>query len=222
VILGYRKGQLYILLRKEEVRNGSDTVHMHKLPGNHMGATETVEETAKRILKEQAGAENIFMKQFQVFSAPDRLYRSRMDKLWLDGLNKKMKRVVTVGFYSLIKLSDRNLTRISDRAAWVNIREVKELLLDHYDIFKQALERIRTDALYLPIIYELLPKKFSMSELQSLCELIHNKQYDRRNFRRQIMTTGYIVDLNEKQTNAGHKPSALYTFNRRNFIKQHR
>lgn len=219
VIFGYEGDKLQVLLRKENIEYNGETLHKYKLPGNHIYYDERIEDTASRILKEQTGAENIFMKQFKVFADLDRLERCEADYQWIKR-ERGDARVLTIGFYALIKLTEKKAMRLMDVAQWIPINEVHDLIFDHADIIKAALEQLQFDIEVHPLVFELLPKKFTLSQLQTLYELILNRTFDKRNFRRKIAANmPYIISLEEKQKNVCHKPAVLYGFDKRCYNK---
>lgn len=212
VVFGYSEGELKVLLRKELIEFQGELHVEWKLPGNHVGINERIEDTAIRVLKEQAGAEKIFMKQFKVFSDLDRLRRREMDYLWIKKNGLKEERVVTVGFYSLVKLSNFDSSSLLNAAEWHNVNEVGNLIFDHNDILNEAREKLKDDVYTHPLTFELLPKKFTLTQLQSVYEVILNIKFDKRNFRRKIFNMQYVVSCNEKQYGVAHKAPELFKF----------
>jgi len=219
VIFGYSEGELKVLLRKEEIEYLNKPHIEWKLPGNHVGMHERIEDTATRVLKEQAGAEKIFMKQFKVFSDLDRLQRREMDYLWIKKNGLKEERVVTVGFYSLVKLSSFDSSKLLNVAAWHNINDVGDLIFDHKEILNEALIKLKDDIFSYPLAFELLPKKFTLTQLQNVYEVILNTKYDKRNFRRKILSHTYIVSCNEKQYGVAHKAPELFKFDAKMYAR---
>lgn len=218
VIFGYYENELSVLVRSEEVPlNGMITTEW-KLPGNHIRRSEDINATAARILKEQTGLEDIFVKQFHVFSDPDRLKRRPQDFEWVKP-RLEDERVITVGFYSLINISSIDNTKLIDVAKWANANEVNELMFDHNEIFDEALKKLRYDLLHEPLIFELLPSKFTLTQMQNVYEVIFNTTYDKRNFRRKINKMPYLVQLDEIQTGVSHKPARYFCFDRDKYEK---
>lgn len=220
VIFGYEEDELKVLLRREFIEYQGKILEKYKLPGNHVRYEEQIEETASRILAEQTGVEKIFMKQFKVFSDLDRLKRCEADYLWIKRNGLREERVITVGFYALIKLSDLKSTHLIEVAKWVPINQVHDLIFDHQTIFEEALKQLQLDIENHPLAFELLPKKFTLTQLQMLYELIQNQKFDKRNFRRKVMLNmPYIIALEEKEEGVCHKPAILYSFDRRCYNK---
>lgn len=213
VIFGYFENELSVLVRKESVPFGNEIIEEWKLPGNHVRRNEDINATAARILKEQTGLEDIFVKQFWVFSDPDRLKRRPQDFEWVKP-RLQDDRVLTVGFYSLINIDSIDNTKLIDVAKWANAYEITELMFDHNEIFDEALKKLRYDLLHEPLIFELLPEKFTLTQMQKVYEVIFNTNYDKRNFRRKINKMPYLIPLDEIQTGVSHKPARYYTFNR--------
>jgi len=213
VIFGYENNELKVLIRKEAIPFNGFIQTEWKLPGNHVRRNEMIDETATRILMEQTGLNIIFAKQFMVFSDPNRLRRRIQDYEWIKP-RLQDERVLTVGFYSLVNINDiDNSTMIQD-AKWMNAYEITELMFDHNEIFNEALKKLRNDLLHEPLIFELLPEKFTLTQMQNVYEVIFNTRYDKRNFRRKINKMPYLKPLNEYETGVSHKPAQLYTFDK--------
>lgn len=213
VIFGYEENELKVLVRREFVPDNDQVYIEWKLPGNHIRRDEDIDQTASRILKEQTGLENIFVKQFMVFSDPNRLHRRNREYEWVKP-RLSDERVITVGFYSLININDIEKTSLIEEAKWANAYEVKELMFDHQDIFDEAFKKLRYDLLHEPLVFELLPEKFTLTQMQRLYEAIFNTTYDKRNYRRKVNKMAYLIPLDEIQTGVSHKPARLYSFDR--------
>jgi len=213
VIFGYDENKLRVLVRREFIPCNGEVNEEWKLPGNHVRKNEDIDHTASRILKEQTGLENIFVKQFMVFSDPDRLKRKACDYEWVKP-RLADERVITVGFYSLINVSDVDNSTLIEVANWADAYEIKDLMFDHNEIFDEAFKKLRYDLLHEPLVFELLPEKFTLTQMQKLYEAIFNTTYDKRNYRRKVNKMAYLIPLDEIQTGVSHKPARLYSFNR--------
>lgn len=218
VIFGYLENELTVLVRKEFIPVDGRVVQEWKLPGNHIMRTECINETAARILKEQTGIEDIFMKQFMVFSDPDRLKRRPQDFEWVKP-RLLDERVVTVAFYSLVNIGSIDNTKLIEVAKWENVNTISDLMFDHKDILDEALLKLRYDLLHEPLIFELLPLKFTLTQMQSVYEVIFDTTYDKRNFRRKITKMDYLIPLSETQKGVSHKPARYYSFDREIYDK---
>jgi 8-oxo-dGTP diphosphatase len=221
VILGFHEQQLKILLLHVE------TVNKWALPGGFIKKTEPIEEAAYRVLQERTGVKDIFLQQFHVFGAPDRAdasihqkrYQSFGVKIPKD--NWLIQRFITVGFYALVDFNKvkGQLSTNPSGCEWMNIETLEDLMMDHANIVQKALETLRNQIAYLPIGKNLLPKKFTMPELQKLYETILNQKLDRRNFQRKLLSFGILNRLAETKKGGAHKAAYLYSFNDKKYQK---
>jgi len=170
VIFGYTENTLSVLVRSEHVPLDNKIIIEWKLPGNHVRRDEDINDTATRILKEQTGLDGIYVKQFQVFSSPDRLSRRIQDYEWVKP-RLLDDRVITVGFYSLININSIKNEQLIDVAKWMNVYEVEDLMFDHNEIFEEALKKLRYDLIHEPLVFELLPEKFTLTQMQKFTKL---------------------------------------------------
>ncbi|HEY5500098.1 MAG TPA: NUDIX domain-containing protein [Bacteroidales bacterium] len=213
VIFGYEENELKVLVRREFIPYGGQVYLEWKLPGNHVRRDENINDTASRILKEQTGLENIYMKQFMVFSDPNRLKRRERDYEWIQP-RLADERVLTVGFYSLVNVKDVDNSTLMEDANWANAYKIEALMFDHNEIFDEAFKKLRYDLLHEPLVFELMPEKFTLTQMQKLYETIFNTTYDKRNYRRKVNKMPYLIQLDEIQTGVSHKPARLYKFDR--------
>jgi 8-oxo-dGTP diphosphatase len=213
IIFGYDENRLKVLVRRESVPINGKVYIEWKFPGNQVRRNETIEETSSRIIKEQTGLENIFVKQFHVFSDPNRLKRRWQDYEWVKP-RLQDDRVLTIAFYSLVNVKDVDNSMLIEDAKWTDAYEIKELMFDHNEIFDEALKKLRDDLLHEPLVFELLPEKFTLTQMQKLYEAIFDTTYDKRNYRRKVNKMPYLILLDEIQTGVSHKPARLYSFDR--------
>ncbi len=213
VVFGFDSGKLKVLLiEREKTDNEISTSHKLKLPGSLIIENEDLDNSAYRTLKELTGLENIYLNQFHVFGSPDRLSNEE-DLRWLQVTsNTQVDRVVTIAYYSLIKLQDSNST---DRTIWHAVDDLPELVFDHNQIVTKALEVLRKEIRNEPLCFELLPKKFTIRQMQDIYEAILGVKMDNRNFRKKIMPLKFLILLNEKEKGVNHKPAQLYKFDRK-------
>ena len=214
VVFGFDFRQLSVLLVKRQGVEGDAEPGKMKLPGSPITDAEDLDHSAYRILRELTGLERIFLKQFAVFSSPERL-QPPSDLDWLrqmSGIN--VERMVTVAYYSLIKINGSHLP-LSENAQWVNVEEIPQLTFDHNEIIQRAIEQLRHEMLTDPVGFELLPRKFTVTQLQTLHEVLLGQKIDNRNFRKRISKLKYIVPLNEREKGVGHKPALLYRFDKK-------
>lgn len=218
VIFGFHDNELKVLsLHLKHTKE-------YALPGGFLGKSETLEEAANRVLKERTGLDQIFLKQFRVFSDPERSKTNNaLQDLIKSGANPDLdffaKRFITVGFYALVDYSQVNPTPdfFSDRCEWKNLNDIDTLILDHKNITEKALNALRFQLNDQPIGYNLLPQKFTMPELQKLYETILGKQLDRRNFQRKMLSYKILNKLDERKTGSANKSPFLYEFNLENY-----
>ncbi len=218
VILGFSGTELKLLL----IKKNEDNSQLLKLPGSMIYNDEDVEVAAYRVLERRTGISQLYLKQLEVFSAPDRIKGD--DLQWINNrYNLSTDRVVTVAYYSLLKL-DQELEQFTNSkgAQWHSIEAIKRLALDHKEITVKALDSISKEFIHSPIAFELLPPKFTIRQLQLLYEAVLGVELDNRNFRKKISKLGYLTQTTEKEVGVAHKPAFYYTFNRSMYDKEQR
>ena len=202
IIFGFDQGDLKILLieRAEEAFIGQMA-----LPGNLVREDENLDNGAARILFDLTGLTDAHLEQLFTFGDINR---------------HPLGRVITVAYYSLIRIKNQKLEpRISfaKRASWVSISQLPQLPFDHNIIVDKALQRLRGKLRYKPIGFELLPEKFSLHQLQNLYESILQIAVDTRNFRKKILSYDFLVELGEKQKKVSHRAAKLYKFDKKRY-----
>lgn len=222
VIFGFDFEKLNVLLVDRELideETGDKLFSDLTLTGNHIYESESLEGAAARILFDLTGLENIYLKQFGAFCDPDRLKRPN-DRAWLKASGRDPEsRIISVGYYSLVATENVTLKWKGRNVKWYPVSEVKDLAFDHMVILESALKALRRELMYEPIGFELLPDKFTLSQLQKLYEVILGVELDKRNFRKKIARMKYLIDLGEKQKGVAHKPAKLYMFSREVYEK---
>ena len=204
-----------------------ETVDKWALPGGFIKKSEPIEEAAYRVLKERTGVQHIFLQQFHVFGDPARSDASIHQKRYLNyGVkipkdNWLLQRFITIGFYALIDFSDEKIKEVvsDETTAWIDINKLSHLMMDHEAIVLKALEALRSQLAYLPIGRNLMPKKFTMPELQKLYETILDRKLDRRNFQRKMLGFDILNKLSEIRKGGAHKAPFLYSFNDKKYQK---
>jgi len=169
------------------------------LPGGFVNPEESLEDAAKRELKEETGVDNVFLEQLYTVGDVDRDPRER---------------VITVCYYALVNLQEHNVEASTDasNAAWFEMDDLPELAFDHNMILEMALKRLQSKIRYEPIGFELLPKKFTLTQLQQLYEKIIGEKQDKRNFRKKLQKMGILVALDEIQKDVAHRAARYYSF----------
>lgn len=197
VVFGLDEGDLKVLL----IERGLEPFKgKWALPGGFVRVDETLEAAAGRELEEETGVRDVFLEQLFTFSAIKRDPRER---------------VVSVAYYALVNLADhitRAATDASD-AQWFSATKPPKLAFDHGEILSLALARLRGKLRYEPIGFELLPKKFTLTQLQHLYETVLGMQIDKRNFRKKVLSFDFLQALEETQREGAHRPAQLYRFN---------
>lgn len=216
VVFGFDGEKLKVLLIERNIAENNELYNDKKLPGSIILADEDLDSAASRVLTELTGLKNIYLSQFRSFGGPDRTKNPR-DILWLENTTQlKIGRIVTVAYVALIKI-DRKIQFKSEltQANWYDLNEVAtmNLAFDHAEIIKKGLEYIRHNFDIEPhLLFELLPRKFSITQLQSLYDTVHQTRSDVRNFRKKVTQWSYVVALDELEEGVAHRAARLYKY----------
>jgi len=215
VIFGFDEEQLKVLVieQKQPAVPSSSYKPQKALPGDLVKPNESFDDAAQRVLNELTSLKGIYLKQFYAFGKPDRV-RDLKDQEWLRSFREHPeRRVVTVGYYSLIKMDEFNprASSFAGNVQWVDVYKVPLLAFDHNEIVQRGLSILRHELTADHIGFELLPEKFTLTQLQKLYEIILDKKLDKRNFRKNIMRTDTVKPLEEKQQGVLHKPAQLFS-----------
>lgn len=214
VVFGFDTKGLKVLLIERDNPDNTEGKN-YQLPGDLIHNDENLDQAADRVLKELTGLDHLFLEQFAAFGDPMRVRREN-DLEWLRKVRKDPDaRVVTIGYYALIKSENfkPSASSFARKAEWVNLREVPELAFDHNTILNSALEALKLKMRLEPVGFELLPKKFTLGQLQALYEAVLDVSIDKRNFRRKVLGMNFLTALEEKQQGVAHKPAQLFQFN---------
>lgn len=203
VVFGLDDNELEVML----IRRGLEPfAGRWALPGGFVHVDETLEDAARRELEEETGLRKLFLEQLFTFGGLDRDPRER---------------VVTVAYYALVKLSDHKIRAATDAtdAAWFSLADLPDLAFDHAHILEVALERLKSKVRYQPIGFELLPRKFTLTQLQRMYEIILDRPLDKRNFRKKILGMELLIELDEVEKDVAHRAARLYKFDDRHYRK---
>jgi 8-oxo-dGTP diphosphatase len=216
VVVGFDLEELHILLLKWK----SEDLWM--LPGGFILLDEDMDQAATRILEERTGLNLPYLAQFHTFGKVNRRDKNvplrGKEQHWgvLQDLKSFLeKRFISTGYLSLVDMKNCTPTfdYLSDQSAWKPVSQLPNLLYDHEEIVKKAMELLRSRINYMPVGMSLLPEKFTMKEFQTLYEKILKKSLDRGNFQKKMLKLDFL-DRNEKQhTGGAHKAPYLYSFN---------
>jgi len=194
VIFTVREGVLQVLLIERGV---PPYLGQWALPGGFVLDRETLEEAARRELEEETGLKDVYLEQLYTFGDPDRDPRGR---------------TIAVAYYALTPPAEPRASTDAANAAWHPAARTPKLAFDHAGILKTGLRRLRAKLGYSTVGFELLPKQFTLSELQRLYEAILERPLDKRNFRKKILSLGLLRPEGRKRAAAAHRPAQLYSF----------
>jgi len=167
-------------------------------PGGLINDKESLDDAAKRELYEKAGVKNVYLEQLYTFGHPKR---------------DPYGRVVSCAYFALVNsegIKLRTIEKYSD-IKWFDIKKLPKLAYDHADIAKYALQRLRWKLEYTNVVYSLMPKHFTLSQLRRVYEIILGRKIDRRNFQRKVLALN-LLRLTRKKQIGKHRPARLYEF----------
>lgn len=193
VIFCYDNKELKVLLIKSDLAEFSG---LYSLLGDLVRPDEDLDSASYRILQERTGMQDVYLEQVHTFGGIDR---------------HPSGRVITTAYYSLIDAKHQKLRLNHNDLHWHPIKSITKLAFDHKVIVDTCLNRLREQVMEHPVIFNLLPDKFSLRELQELYQAILAVDLDRRNFRKKIAIKDWLVDLNEMEQDVPHRPGKLYT-----------
>ena len=195
VIFGFDENKLKVLLIRSDLRKYEGR---WSLLGDLVKPDEDLDSSAYRILKQRTGLSDVYLEQVHTFGNVER---------------HPAGRVVTVTYCSLINVQHHKLNIFANELHWHDVKSVKDLAFDHQTIFYHTILQLQKRVREHPLGFNLLPKKFSLRDLQNLYEAILDIKMDRRNFRKKFFAMDFLVDLNEMEQNVTHRPGKLYKFN---------
>lgn len=173
------------------------------LMGGFVQHDEGFEEAAARILKRLTGLDGVYMEQLYSFGAPAR---------------DPMERTVSVAYFTLIDINDYK-QQLSDeyRAEWISLKKLPRLIFDHAEMVSKAQDRLRYKAAIHPILFELLPQKFTIPQLQILYEAVYDTVFDKRNFSRKVLSTGLLIKQKDKERASSKRGAFYYKLDKRKY-----
>ena len=208
VILTIKNGNLKVLLVK---RDNEPFKGKWAIPGGYVRMSEDLDAAAMRVLKEKTNVDNIYLEQLYTFGDP---------------LRHPVSRVITCAYFALIRAEDVNVVT-TDNVSWHDVNDLPALAFDHKEIIQYSLKRTRERLEMCPVAYQLLNEKFTLTEMQKAYELIMGKTLDKWNFRKKVIQTEGLRELEEFSKSTSKRPARLYTFDnirlnskRAHFIKK--
>ena len=192
VIFGYDEKELKVLLIRSDLEEFSG---LYSLLGDLVRPDEDLETASYRILKERTGLDDVYLEQVQAFGAIHR---------------HPSGRVITIAYYSLIDIKHHKLRLSNNELNWYPVNAIKKMAFDHKLILDSCLKRLQQQVMNQPVVFNLLPEKFSLRQLQELYEAILGVELDRRNFRKKISLKDWLQDVGEMEDDVPHRPGKLY------------
>ncbi len=202
IVFGYESNQLFVLLIKQKYGKFKG---QWVLPGGFVLNNEGLTNAVNRELKEEAGIEVNYLEQLYTFGD--------------DTKRDPRGHTISVAYFALVNPENLNLIPDTDAsdAKWFPIDEIEKLPFDHNKIIDKALERLKAKLHYQPIGFDLLNKEFPFSDLEQLYMCILEKKFDRRNFRKKILSLGFLNESNKIQKKGSGRPAKLFSFDRKNY-----
>ncbi|MCF0255940.1 NUDIX hydrolase [Bacteroides heparinolyticus] len=202
IIFGFHEGELHLLLLK---RNFKPAMGEWSLMGGFVQENESVDDAAKRVLKELTGLHNVYMEQVGSYGAVDR---------------DPGERVISIAYYALVNINEYDKDLVyQHNAFWVNIKNLPPLIFDHPLMVENALSLMQQKASSEPIGFNLLPKLFTLTQLQTMYEAIFGEEMDKRNFRKRISEMNFVEKTNKIDKITSKRGAALYKFNEKVYRK---
>ncbi len=200
IIFGWDDGQLKLLILKRDFEPAKGE---NSLIGGFVRENESLDDAARRILYELTGLSDIYLEQLYTYGEVDR---------------DPGERVISVAYFALLKIQDLDQEHVEKHGAhWVHISKLPALIFDHNIMIEKAFKRLRRRAKNEPIGFELLPRKFTLPQLQGLYEEIYQKKFDNRNFRKKVLDMQILKKLNEKDKSCSKKGAFYYKFDKRKY-----
>lgn len=199
VVFGIDEDDLKVMLIQRGVEPFKD---MWAIPGGFVRIDESLEDAARRELQEETGIREVFLEQLYTFGTVNRDPRER---------------VVSVAYYALTNLLGHAVDARTDasNAAWFALGDLPDLPFDHEEILSTSIERLRGKVRYQPIGFELLPDRFTLTQLQRVYEIVLDREIDKRNFRKKILAMEILKDTGDVEKDVAHRAARLYRFDKR-------
>jgi ADP-ribose pyrophosphatase YjhB (NUDIX family) len=200
IIFGFDGNELKLLLIK---RSFEPQKGQWSLMGGFVEPGESMDAAANRILFNLTGLDKVYLEQLYAFGNPER---------------DPLERTISLAYFALLDLN-KYTNQLSDQfqAQWFPLKKIPKLIFDHHEMVKMAKAKLRYKASLHPILFELLPEKFTLPQLQSLFEEVYDTLFDKRNFSRKILSTGLLLKLSEKDKNSSKKGAFYYKLDKKHY-----
>lgn len=200
IIFGFDGSEYKLLLIQ---RGFAPEKEKWSLMGGFLKPDETLDKAAERVLNELTGLHDVYMEEMNAFSAPNR---------------DPIERVVAVAYVALIDI-EKYKTQINDnfRARWFPMKALPNLIFDHKQMVDKAMHQLRYKAAFHPILFELLPDKFTLPQLQAMYEGLYDTKIDKRNFTRKLLSTDLLNKEKDKDKSSSKKGAFYYTLNEHSY-----
>jgi ADP-ribose pyrophosphatase YjhB (NUDIX family) len=200
IIFGFDGDTIKILLIK---RGFKPEKNNWSLMGGFVQTNESLDQAANRILKQLTGIEGVYLEQLHTFGHPDR---------------DPIERTISTTYFALVDIHQYEKQLSDDfHPEWFGLKEIPKLIFDHREMVELAKKRIQYKAASHPILFELLPGKFTIPQLQNLYESVYESQIDKRNFSKRVLATGLLIKLNEKDKMGSKRGAFFYQLNMKNY-----
>jgi len=200
IIFGFDGETLKILLIKRAFNPEKGN---WSLMGGFVQSNESIDQAANRILKQLTGLEGVYLEQLHTFGSTTR---------------DPIERTASVAYFALIDIHKYETQLSNDyHAEWFPLKRVPKLVFDHQDMVEAAKKRIRYKAAMHPILFELLPTRFTIPQLQTLYESVFNTTIDKRNFSKRVLATGLLIKLADKDKASSKRGAYYYQLNMQNY-----
>ena len=200
IIFGFDGQEIKLLLIK---RDFEPEKGRWSLMGGFVQPDESFETSAQRVLKQLTGLENVYLEQLNAFGDPNR---------------DPLERTASIGYFALIDISKYE-TQINTNfhAEWFPLKKIPSLIFDHKEMIQMAKEKLRYKAAFHPVLFELLPSKFTLPQLQNLYEAVYDALMDKRNFSRKILSTGLLIKQKQKDKEGSKKGAFYYKLDKKKY-----
>lgn len=200
IVIGFDGRELKLLLTRRAFEPAKGE---WSLMGGFVRAGEAFQEGATRILKELSGLENVHLEQLYTFDSPNR---------------DPIERTISIGYFTLIYIDKYQKELNGDcNVTWFSLKQVPQLIFDHNNMVEMARAKLFYKAAFHPILYELLPEKFTLPNLQNLYSGIYDIEFDKRNFRKKVMSTGLLIKQKEKERSGSKKGAFYYKLDKKKY-----